>query len=60
MKVKVKITETLEKIVVVEAQDKNEGLVKVATDYTAGKIALNENDFVGFKIERCECDGKER
>ena len=54
MKVKVKITETLEKIVYVEAQDKNEGLVRVATDYTAGKITLNENDFAGFKIERCE------
>lgn len=59
MKVTVKITETLERIVVVEAQDKNEGLVKVATDYTAGKFDLNENDFVGFKIERCEGNGKE-
>lgn len=54
MLVKVKITETLERIVSVEAQDKNEGLVKVATAYTKGGYELNENDFVGFKIERYE------
>lgn len=54
MKVKVKITETLERIVLVEAKDSNEGLVKVATNYTDGKIALGENDFAGFKIEKCE------
>ena len=51
MKVKVKITEILERVVCVEANDKNEAMVKVATDYTDGKIALDENDFVGFKIE---------
>lgn len=54
MKVMVKITETLERVVCVEAKDKNEGIVKVSTDYTDGKIVLDENDFVGFKIERYE------
>ena len=54
MKVKVKITETFEKIVYVDAQDNNEGMVKIATDYTAGKITLGQNDFAGFKIEKYE------
>ena len=54
MIVKVKITEILEKVVCIEAQDKNEGLVKIARKYTAGKIALNEDNFASFKIERCE------
>jgi nitrogen fixation protein len=54
MKVKVKIIETLERVVCVEAKDKNEGIVKVATDYTDGKITLDENNLVSFKIERYE------
>lgn len=54
MKVKVKITEILERVICVEANDKNEGMEKVVADYTDGKIALDENDFASFKIERYE------
>lgn len=52
MLVKVKVTEILERIICVEAQDANEGLFEVTTAYAKGEVALNENDLSQFKIER--------
>lgn len=51
MKFKIEITETLQKIVEVEAADRTEAITKVATDYKAGEIVLDAMDFVGYEIK---------
>ena len=50
MQVKVKITETFERVVCVEAQDKSEAVVIATNEYLDGKDALNENGLVYFNI----------
>lgn len=51
MQFKVKITETFERIVSVDAPDKSEAVVIATNEYLDGKGALNENGLVHFKIE---------
>ena len=51
MKVKVQITETLQRVVCVDANDNNEAIIKVATDYADGNIVLNADDFVEYKFD---------
>lgn len=47
---KVEITETLQRIVEVEAESLSEAIIKVGTDYDNGKIVLDAMDFDGFDI----------
>lgn len=46
MKYKVEITETLQKTVEVEANNKEEALNKVMKIYKNSEVILNDNDFV--------------
>ena len=54
MQVKVKITETFERIVTVEAKTKTDAVVNVTNEYSDGKGTLNENGLVHFKVELYE------
>lgn len=54
MKVKLKITETFERIVTVKAKTKNDAIVNVANKYNGGKSIHNDNGLVHFKIELYE------
>lgn len=58
MRVKVKITETFERIVTVKAKTKTDAVVKVTNEYLDGKGALNENGLVHFKVELYEDEQK--
>lgn len=51
MKYKIEITETLQKVVEVEAENFSEAIIKVATDYKDGEIVLDGMDFVGYGIK---------
>lgn len=51
MKFKIEITETLQKIVEIEAKDLSEAITIVATDYANGEIVLDSMDFVGYEIK---------
>ena len=48
---KIEITETLQKIVEVQAESLCDAIHEVATDYSNGKIVLYDNDFVGYEIK---------
>lgn len=50
MQVKVKITETFERIVTVEAETKKDAVVNATKEYFGDKGALNENGLVHFKV----------
>ena len=50
MKIKIEITETLKKVVEIEANDSSEALVKVAKLYTDGKVPLGETNLAGFDL----------
>ena len=54
MQVKVKITETFERIVTVEAKTKTDAVVNVTNEYLNSKGTLNENGLVHFKVELYE------
>lgn len=54
MQVKVKITETFERVMCVEVQDKSDAIVVATNKYLDGKDALNENGLVYFNIKVCE------
>lgn len=47
---KIEITETLQRIVEVEADSLNEAINKVDDDYDDCKINLDSGDFVEYKI----------
>ena len=49
-KFKVEITETLQRVVEVEAESLTEAITKVGKDYDAGEIVLDAMDFDGFEI----------
>lgn len=51
MKYQIEITETLQKVVEVEARSLSEAITKVATDYSNGEIVLDGMDFVGYEIK---------
>lgn len=50
MQFKVKITETFERVVCVDAPTESDSVVKVTTEYLDGKDALDENGLVSFKV----------
>lgn len=54
MQVKVKITETFERIVTVKAKTKNDAVVAVTNGYLDGKGMLDENGLKNFKVELYE------
>ena len=54
MQFKVKITETFERVVCVEALNKSDAVVNATNEYIDGKGALNENGLVYFNVELCE------
>jgi hypothetical protein len=51
VKYQIEITETLQKVVEVEARSLSEAITKVATDYSKGEIVLDAMDFVGYEIK---------
>ena len=55
MKYKIEVTETLQKIVEVEAFTLAEAICAVGKNYSDGEIALDGMDFAGYKI----CEYKE-
>lgn len=52
MKFKIEITETLKRVVEVEADELSDALCKVGADYSKGEIVLDSFDFVGYKIRK--------
>ena len=50
MKYKIEITETLQRVVEVEAENRTEAIMKVSKDYDDGEIILDVMDFKGFEI----------
>ena len=56
MKYKVEITEWLQKVVEVEASDKNEACRKVSEMYRNSEIVLNDEDFLDKEITLFEED----
>lgn len=59
MKVKVKITETYERVVSVKARNETEAVVNVTSKYFDGKRMLDKNGLVHFKVELHEKKAKE-
>lgn len=51
MKYKVELTETLKRIVEVEADNASDALIKVGLQYSCGEIVLDSSDFVGYEIK---------
>lgn len=49
-KYQVEITETLQRIVEVEAKNEKNAILKVAENYKDGNIVLDEGDFMGYEI----------
>lgn len=49
-KFNIEITETLQKVVEVEAESLTEAITKVAVDYGGGEIVLEAEDFKEYKI----------
>ena len=54
MQVKVKITETIERIVTVEAETKSDAVVNATNEYLDLNGTLDENGLVHFKVELYE------
>lgn len=51
MKFKIEVTETLQKIVEVDADSLTEAITFVGQDYDKGEIVLDGMDFVGYEIK---------
>lgn len=51
MQFKIEVTETLQRIITVEAKSFNEAFLKVTQQYKNGEIILDAEDFVGVDIE---------
>lgn len=54
MKHLIEITETLQRVIEVEAEDVGQAVTKVARDYGCGNIILSPRDFVGYSIKEYE------
>ncbi|MGN0804385.1 MAG: DpnD/PcfM family protein [Candidatus Coproplasma sp.] len=52
MTFKIEITETLQKVVEVEAKTLSEALTTVGQDYDKGEIVLDSMDFVKYEIKQ--------
>ena len=59
MKFVMKVTETLSRTVVVDANDKDDAISKVEQAYDNGDIVLDYNDYDGYDISaaRIACPG---
>lgn len=51
MQFKIEITETLQRIIEVEADSLNDAIIKVCEGYKHGEHILDSEDFVGYEIE---------
>lgn len=51
MKYKIEITETLQKVVEIEANNLSEALTTACVDYKKGEIVLDDMDYVGYEIK---------
>lgn len=51
MKYKVEVTETLQRIIEVEADSIFQAVEAVANDYSRGEIVLDSMDFIGYDIK---------
>lgn len=51
MKFKVEVTETLQKVVEVEAVSLARAIYEVSTEYSKGHIRLDELDYKGFEVK---------
>lgn len=51
MKFKIQITETLQKVVEVEAENLSDAITKTKLAYYNGLIELNENDYITTEME---------
>ena len=51
MKYKIEVTETLQRVVEVEADRLSNAIIQVTSDYDSGEIVLDAMDFVGFEIK---------
>ncbi len=49
-KYKVEITETLQKIIVIDALSEEDAIEKVKSEYSSERIILDSNDFVDVEI----------
>lgn len=61
MKFKIEITETLQRLVEVEADNVTEAIIKVMRDYKDGNIVLGSEDFAEYEISEFkeECTTKQ-
>lgn len=50
-KYKIEITETLQKVVEVEAENLRDAIIDVGTQYGCGEIVLTDTDFASYEIE---------
>lgn len=50
-KYQIEITETLQKIIEVEADNASDAVTQITSDYSIGEIVLDGMDFVGFEIK---------
>ena len=51
MKYQIEVTETLQRIVEIEADSADEAVTQAAQDYAYGYIKLNDKDLKGFEIK---------
>lgn len=51
MEFKIEITETLQKVVTVNAKTLGEAIEQTKNDYNNGEIILDSMDFVGYEIK---------
>lgn len=51
MKYKIEITETLQRVIEIEARSLSDAVVQITRDYNNGEIVLDAMDFVGFNIK---------
>ena len=54
MKIRVEITEVLQKTVEIEAESKSEAISKVKEQYYNGKVELDASDFIDTEFEIIE------
>lgn len=50
-KYKIEITETLQRVIEVEAESLRDAIIDVGTQYGCGEIVLTDTDFICYEIE---------
>ncbi len=51
-KYKIEITETLQRIIVIDALSEEDAIIKVKSEYSSERIILDSNDFVDVEITK--------